>query len=180
MAYMDNYRLKVKIGEFEFDAEGPPEIVQSQFQAFKELVVAVPAKAPTAAPEPPREPAPNNGNGRSDLASVDSALSKIMRVENRVVSLTVATETIDDAVLLLLYGQRILRNNEAPTGSEIVDGVTATGGLDMGRSDRLFERIARNGDIVVTGERRGKRYRLTNTGINRARQIAAGLIALVA
>jgi hypothetical protein len=96
------------------------------------------------------------------------------------VSLTVKPNSAEDAVLLLLLGQRLLRNNESPTGSEIVDGAERTGGLDMGRSDRLFERIARNGDVIMIGERRGKRYRLTNTGISKARRIAATLIELVA
>ena len=35
------------------------------------------------------------------------------------------------------------------------------------------------GDLIITGERRGKRYRLTNSGIAKARQIAQDLIALV-
>lgn len=103
-----------------------------------------------------------------------------MKVENRVVSLTVTPTSIEDAALLLLYGQRLMRNNESPTGSEVVDGLTATGGLDIGRSDRLFEKLARTGDVIMIGERRGKRYRLTNAGMNKARSVAAALIALVA
>jgi hypothetical protein len=189
---MENYRLKVKIGDAEFDAEGPHDVVQAQFQEFQEMVANMPLRAvanmplfgPTNPSEKPVE-APNGALGQNagpkmDPGVIDASLSKIMKVESRVVSLTVTPQSIDDAALLLLYGQRLMRNNEAATGSEIVDGLVATGGLDTGRSDRMFDRIARNGDIIMIGAHRSKRYRLTNAGMNKARQIASGLIALVA
>jgi hypothetical protein len=181
---MDNYRLKVKLGDFEFDAEGPHDVVQTQFLAFQEMVAKLPT-APSAVnvSTPVNAPTPTGANTDTtppkNDTSVDSLLSKIMKVENRVVSLTAAPPNVDDAALLLLYGQRMMRDNETATGSEIVDGLMATGGLDIGRSERLFERIARNGDLIMIGERRGKKYRLTNAGVNKARQIAANMIALV-
>lgn len=181
---MESYRLKVKLGDYEFDAEGPHDVVQAQFQAFQEMVAALPPRGSQPAQPLTR---PDDSSADTPLAlkvstdaTIDQSLSKIMKVENRVVSLTVTPQSAEDAVLLLLLGQRLMRNNESPTGSELVDGVSATGGLEMGRSDRLMERIARNGDVIMIGERRGKRYRLTNAGINKARQIAANLIALVA
>jgi hypothetical protein len=117
---------------------------------------------------------------KMEPGDIDGMLSKIMKVENRIVSLTVPTGSIEEAVLLLLYGQRMMRNNETATGSEIVDGLEATGGMEVGRSDRLFERTARSGDVIMIGERRGKKYRLTNAGLNKARAIASRLLALVA
>lgn len=179
----ESYRLKVKLGDYEFDAEGPHDVVQAQFEAFQGLVTSIPRSVP--APTPPVSPLvqEETSNGiRSnilDVAAIDAALSTIMKVENRIVSLTVPPKAVDDAVLLVLYGQKMMRNNESVTGGEIVDGLTATGGLDVGRSDRLLERVARNGDVIMIGERRGKRYRLTNAGANKARQVAASLIALV-
>jgi hypothetical protein len=82
--------------------------------------------------------------------------------------------------LLLLYGQKVLRDNDAVTGGEVIEGLTATGGMSIGRTDRVLEKMGRDRDVIVIGERRGKRYRLTNTGISRARQIASSLIAIVA
>ncbi len=41
---MDTQKLKMKIGIHEFEAEGPVDIVQSQFAAFKELIAALPRK----------------------------------------------------------------------------------------------------------------------------------------
>ena len=39
---MENYRLKVKLGQYEFDAEGSPDVVQAQFVAFQEMVAKLP------------------------------------------------------------------------------------------------------------------------------------------
>jgi DNA-binding transcriptional regulator PaaX len=61
-----------------------------------------------------------------------------------------------------------------------MEGLTATGGLSVLRVDRLLERIGNAGDVVVIGVHRSKRYRLTNAGLAKARQIAADLLATVA
>lgn len=180
---MDSYRMKAKIGGNEFDAEGPADLVRADYEAFIAAIRAGAAKTPdTATDKEPDIDTPSTATPpRPDgNAATDAALTRIMRVDKRTVSLTATPSSVEDAVLLLLYGQRVLRNNESPTGSEVVDGIETTGGLDIGRSDRLFEKIARNGDVIMIGERRGKRYRLTNAGITKARQIAASMLALVA
>lgn len=183
---MDNYRMKAKIADNEFDAEGPAELVRADYEAFIAAVKSASAKVPD---KPADQTQDAGGDTQATAppmpkldasAATDAALTRIMRVDKRTVSLTATPSSVEDAVLLLLYGQRVLRNNESPTGSEVVDGIETTGGLDIGRSDRLFEKIARNGDVLMIGERRGKRYRLTNAGITKARQIAASMLALIA
>lgn len=179
----NNFRLKIKVGPYEFDAEGPHDVVQAQFEAFQELIKASPTPISVTVPTEP-----NGGSTTTEPPTtlrdadqvVESNLNRIMKVEGRVVSLTARPQAVEDSALLLIYGQRMLRNNEAPTGSEIIDGAIATGRLDLGRTDRLFEKLARQGEVIMIGERRGKRYRLTNSGMAKARQIAAELIATVA
>lgn len=190
-------KLKLKIGVHEFEAEGDPATVAASFEAFQSMVAAAnsgpaaPSQSATVSalpahlstfggmasvfPQPPlivQDPAAT--------ASTDALLDKIMRIEGRTISLTVRPKNADDAVLLLLYGQKRMRENDSVTGAEVIDGITATGGLQVSRVDRLLEKAGRDGDVIVIGERRGKRYRLTNTGLNKARTIAAELIAIVA
>jgi hypothetical protein len=176
------YRLKIKIGHHEFEAEGPADVVDSQFQAFKELIASMPLPlSPYTHLETRKEEIPATITPpKPDLPGTDAALSKIMNVDNRVVSLTVRAKTIEDAVLLILYGQKTLRDNDAITGGEVMEGLTATGGFSIARVDRLLEKLGRDGDAIVIGERRGKRYRLTNAGLAKARIVAADLIAIVA
>lgn len=175
-------KLKVKIGPHEFEAEGAWEDVKALYDAFMSMVAA---GAGNATPQPhyllpPADysaiipPIPPN------TPLTDTLLSKIMRVEDRVISLTVRPKSAEDAVLLLLYGQKVLRENDSVTGAEVIDGLTATGGLQVSRADRLLEKAGRDGDVIVIGERRAKRYRLTNAGITKARAIAADAIATVA
>lgn len=174
-----NHRVKIKIGPHEFEAEGSAQVVQAQFEAFKELVATTPI--PTTQPfSPGREASDEIVPPKRDLATTDSALDKIMKVDHRIVSFTVPPTSLGDALLLLLYGQKILRQNEAVSGAEIVDGLKTTGGLGGGRTDRLLDKAARDGDVIAIGQRRAKRYRLTNTGLAKARQLAADLIAKVA
>jgi hypothetical protein len=175
------YRLRIKIGAHEFDAEGAAEVVQAQFEAFKQLV----ATATPLAREPGRFAENGGGDGggsKRDLATVDSALGEIMKLDNRVVSFTVPPTSIDDAILLLLYGQKTLRQNDSVSGAEIMGGLQTTGGLGVRRVDGYLEKAARagTGTVIVTGEGRAKRYRLTNTGLAKARELAAELIAKVA
>jgi hypothetical protein len=115
-----------------------------------------------------------------DTTSVDSSLGKIMKVDNRIVSLTARPTTVGDAVLLVLYGQKILRENDSVTGGEVMDALVTTGGYMLPRVDRLLEKLAADGEVIVIGERRSKRYRLTNSGVTAAREIAKDLLALVA
>jgi len=176
-------RLKTKIGEHEFEAEGTPEDVRQQFQTWQELV-RLAASAPQVVLT---QQNPNDGGTaqaeskpKTNLSSVDSELSKIMRVDGRCVSLTARTAGVHDAVLLMLYGQRAMRNNDSVTGAELLSGLGATGGYGTPRLDRILDKLAADGDVMSFGERRGKKYRLTNTGIAKARALAADLIAAVA
>lgn len=177
-----NYRLKAKIGDHEFDAEGPADVIKEQFQQWKELVALLPA---TTTPHPQPTPtatsnATQNDGGATLRPDVPLALEKIMRTDGRTVSLTVRPNSAEEAILLLLYGQKALRNNDSVTGGEVNDGITATGGIAVPRPDRVLEKIASDGDVIVSGERRAKRYRLTNAGLAKAKQTATTLISIVA
>jgi hypothetical protein len=180
------YRLKLKIGQYEFEAEGDPQVVHEQFQAFKELIAMQPAQ-PQVVPIPPPEPytyitmpptLPAPSQPDAPVTGLD--FDRISRRDDRVVSLTIRPSTTADAILLILLGQKLLRGNDAVTGGEVISGLEATGGISIQRPDRVLEKLARDGDVIAFGEGRGKKYRLTNTGLNKARQMAATYIATVA
>jgi len=181
----DPYRLKLKIGQFEFEAEGDPQVVHEQFQAFKEMIAgqsSVPAPPlpanETYIPTAPMPSAPPPTPQDTPLSVVD--LDKISRRDDRIVSLTIRPATTSEAILMILLGQKTMRSNDSVTGGEIISGLDATGGISVQRPDRLLEKLARDGDVMTFGEGRGKKYRLTNTGLNKARQYAAAYIATVA
>jgi len=175
------HRLKIKVGPHEFESEGSADSVREHFEAFTKLVTAMPASTvaqPHIKQEKPTIPPPP-GAPKPDWMPVDDDIRNIMRVEGRVVSLTARPSSAEDAVLLMLLGQKVLRQNDSVTGSEVIEGLAATGGLSVDRVDRLLEKLARAGEVMLFGERRAKRYRLTNTGTAKARELANGLIATV-
>ena len=47
---MDTYRLRMKVGEHEFDADGPTEFVQTQLATFTALISSVMNIVPPGAP----------------------------------------------------------------------------------------------------------------------------------
>lgn len=175
---MAENRLKIKIGEHEFEAEGPTEIVQAQLAAFAELVSKIPASPPPKPAEPTRETVEQPQNGGSNSGTQQLNLDKIMRADGRLVSLTVSTEDVADSALLLLYGQRHYRNNDSVTGGEVLDGLRETG-QNVTRIDYTLHRLAADGYVITTGSGRGRRYRLNNRGVQKAQELASELISNV-
>ena len=152
---MDAIRIRIKLGEYEFEGEGPNELVQAELAAFKKLL--------------PKEEKPISTSEPNPLVSQEST-RKALRVNGRVVFMGIRTESVEDALLVLLLGQKHLRNNDRVTGAEIMDGLRASG-QRVNRVDHLLNRHVRDGSITTTGRRRARRYRLTNRGIQKAQEI---------
>jgi|ERR1019366_1625223 hypothetical protein len=178
----NNYKLKIKIGMHEFEADGPADTVREQFESFKQLITSMPNQS---TPLTQNSPVAGEFSGTipataQDVAFDDSQLGKIMKKEARVVSLTIRPQSVEQALLLIILGQRYLRNMEVTTGGEIMAGISSTGGLTVTRIDRFLEKMGREGDLIVAGEHRSKRYRFTNSGLIKAQKIAKELLATVA
>ena len=174
---MEQNKLRIKIGDHEFEAEGPSEIVQAQLAAFKELLAN--PQAHTKQAETPESQTQNSPASVKSAPNGPPALDKIIKVEGRVVSLTAHTNSLEDALMLLLLGQKTFRSNDGVTGSELVDGLKRSG-QSTDHMGRTLEKIASEGSIIITGAHRGKKYRMTNQGVTKAQQIARGVIELVA
>ncbi|SRR6266550_1383606 len=170
---MAEYRLKVKVGEHEFEADGPVETVKEQFEAFKDLIASlskdkVETTTPTTSFDAP--------TSQPVIPVATSSMDRIFRAERRVISLTVPPTSETDAVLLILYGQRHYRNNENPTGGEIIDGMQQSG-YRTPRISRILAALSGEGAVIITGAHRGKRYRLTNQGHTRAEGVVRDALA---
>jgi FKBP-type peptidyl-prolyl cis-trans isomerase (trigger factor) len=164
-------KLKIKVGEHEFEGEGPADIVQAQFGLFKEMIAAVPIRKPQAESQQEEK--------RQELDTLPhQPIEKVMKAEGRVISLTAKCDTVDEAVLLILLGQKDFRNNQEVTGSEIMDGLKQSG-YQIDRVDRVTDKLSEDGDMITVGIHRGRRYRLTNQGLAKALTIVKELIATV-
>ena len=179
---MEPFRLKLKVGQHEFEAEGEQESVERQLAVWRELIAS-----PSGSVQPPASPPPPYGGvvvtpptatptGEDSRAEYD----KLFRHDSRVVSLTVlptGNQRIADACLLLLLGQRVYNGAEQVTGQQIIDGLKQSG-VTVERVDRSWgEHDGVN--VLRVGQRRGVKYRMTNPGLARARELARELLKIV-
>ncbi|HVZ82267.1 MAG TPA: hypothetical protein VG893_01235 [Terracidiphilus sp.] len=175
---MDSYRIRVKIGPYEFEAEGPPELVKEQFDTFRSIVASVPENIGTDNPYPVDD-APNVRNVDGVISQPKEQdnldLSRIFRIGGRVVSLTVLPQDARDAILLILLGQRQFRTNDQATGAEVKDGLSQSG-YRIDRTDRVIDKLEKDGAVIKVGFGKASRYRLTNQGYSRGMALAKDLI----
>src|SRR5439155_12914294 len=99
MLAMDELRIRIKIGEDEFEFQGPPEAVDKQFEPFRLALmpavsvapaekVSIETKTPVEAPVAPVVP-----------------LERVVQVHGSICSLRISTK-MDDAILVILLAQR--------------------------------------------------------------------------
>lgn len=154
---METLRIKIEIGDRKFEADGPAEIVQIHFNAFMKLTV---------------------GGNAETLAEKTIALDKIMKTSGTVVWLNIKTTKAPGALLVLLLGQKQLRNNILVSGTDLIHGLRASGHRLL-RADYILNSLARGRYITVHGKHRGRRYQLTDSGLLRAQEIAQQLLGSV-
>jgi len=169
---MDTTRIKMKVGENELDAEGSQDFVQAQVTAFQAMISSIAREPLTKQSEPARNGKENNGVTPS---FPHIPIEKIAHLSGRVVSLTAIPTSVTDAALLIMLGQKDLRNNTSVTGQEIGDGL-AQSGREVPRVDRIMEQALTDQFVLKSGIKRGTRYRLTNVGLSKALAIAKELI----
>lgn len=170
---MDSTKIKVKIGDNEFEAEGPVETVHAQFEVFKQLLSSALVQS-----KPSNNAVPANSVEKKaeNVEPPHVPIEKILHVSGRVVSLTALPTATLDSALLIMLGHKDLRNNVSVTGQEIGDGL-AQSGRPVPRVDRIMEKAIEDAHVLKTGIKRGTRYRLTNQGLLKALAVAGELIA---
>ena len=62
---------------------------------------------------------------------------------------------------------------------DIEDFVSKVSGQGVSRPDRPLERAGKEGEIIIIGQHRARRYRMTNKGMNKARGLAKTFIDTV-
>lgn len=194
MADGEIHKLKIKLGTFEFEAEGTADALKEQFQTFRELVEKQPAPEtqPQPTPIPPKPPGvitetsfvnlqagPSTANGEGTVtpASVaEDVLSRVFRREGDAVSLAALPKGDNaeaDALIALIYAsQRILNR---PNITAVTLSISARqSGINLPRLDTV---LRSKGDLVMSaGARRGRRYSLNNRGLAYAEALVRRII----
>jgi hypothetical protein len=170
---MDTSRIKIKIGEHEFEAEGPAELVKEQFETFKNIISSLPSITNLQK----QSDAVNDLMKQLDADGIPILkYESILHADGRIISLTALPPSAGDAALLIMLGHHVLRDNTSVTGQEIGDGLDQSG-RPVPRVDRIMEDAIQAAFVLKTGIKRATRYRLTNQGFVKAQGLARELIA---
>jgi hypothetical protein len=160
---VESHKIRIKIGDAEFEAEGAEEAVKAQFEAFMAAVAACPSNSRNV---PKQE---TDGAGADEVPMTDESrqelLNKAFVVGKDVVSLKFLpkTETAHpDTLILLLYGYRKLRGEDAVLSTQLLNAARVSG-LKLERIDRT---IAKHENLLLSGgARKGTKHGLNNQGL---------------
>lgn len=156
-------RLKLPTGA-ELEAEGSPEFVQAERQAFLEGARPRGAASGTEAAagyEPPAWP-----------EILDT------RAGNLQLRAKPPGRGEKEACLILLAGAGQLINTPKPTAAQLARWLRASG-YPIGRVDRALADAIQRGEILASGSRRARRYELTGPGRAKAFLLADELARTV-
>jgi len=198
---MDIFKLRIKLEQGEFEAEGSQDYVEQQRDIFLDKIETLGSKQAGGATgsedhknnkdvtagdgEPP---APESGNGKPPVPTTLSLpisvedMGKIVHLNGDLVTLTAMPTGEDpevDALLLLLLGHKVLRGVDLAQAEDLLGGMKQSGFSKVERLDRITPRV-NSSWLSSVGSRRGKKYRLLNPGISRAKELATQLITSVA
>lgn len=170
----EQFKLAVKLGEFEFSAEGPEGIVRDQYKAWLTLVEQLARTGRHTAPRGMRIGAAAEADsltgasptGGSTGAPSNDLLKRVFLVDPKAgtVSLRVLPQGPNregDSLILLIYGFAHYFSETAVLGTKLMKAARASG-LQVGRVDRA---IGPHSDkVTVAGLRKGRKYGLNNPG----------------
>jgi len=159
-------KIKIKHGNSEFEAEGEPDDVRAQYEAFLAFAKAAPAAVVPAAP--PVTPA-----AQPPLVALDSGLADriFQKEKDGTVTLKVlptGDRRASDAVLLLMYGAHRLGGVENVFGTQLAKAARISG-VQIDRIDRTLE--PHKALFVRGGLKRGATYTMNNQGYPEAEKI---------
>jgi hypothetical protein len=182
-------RLKMKIGEAEFEADVPENEVQPMYHQFLSMLerrnqAAVPLSATGAKADqrPAIEATIRAGSSMQQALGEtvdDTLLARIFDLhENGAVTLKVlpptGPDTDADAMLLLLYGYRRLKNEDYVLATQLFRAA-AQSGITLRRSVNEYMRNSRF--VIRGGQRKGSHYTLSSHGLAMAKEITARIFA---
>lgn len=181
-------RVKIKIGNAEFEAEGNPDDVQRQYEAFMEVVGKSGAQlAPVVSPAPLAFSPPASAMGAGAATGTvrfegipsgvdDDLLARVFRRDGDALSL-LALPTTDEAkadtLIALLYGfQRLLGRSN--TNGYVLIRAARQSGVDIPRVDTTIAK--RSEFVLAAGAKRGRVYSLNNRGMAYAEDLLRRMV----
>jgi hypothetical protein len=172
-AMIGSHRIKIKLGDAEFEAEGSEQSVQAQYELFLGALERKTVKEP-GTPTPKANGAPE-GERRENLGAFDDNMqARIFELrQDGIVALRVLPKGNDreaDALILLLYGYRRLKNEENVLATHLLRAAQYSG-VSVYRPAHAL--AVHDQFLIRGGQKKGSTYSLNNQGVTKAEEIAA-------
>ncbi|MGB8985663.1 MAG: hypothetical protein WCC37_03430 [Candidatus Sulfotelmatobacter sp.] len=171
---METYKLHIKIGQHEFQGEGPEETVKKSFEDWKFLMSSLPA-AEISKPAAAQSQVVNGSMTPRD----GDLLAKMFVLDEKrgLVTLRILPRGDDreaDAALLVLFGFHEMKAQDEVLVTQLKPALKQSG-CNINRVDAVVAKYQREGLINKGGSGKGGKYSLTNSGLEKAAAIARGL-----
>src|SRR5262249_3304705 len=156
---VDTFKLRLKVGPHEFEAEGAKDDVQAQFEAWRSLIAGA---VSTVTIEQPAHNAAASGQQADQKVNPDPSLG-LFETDGNAITLRAypSGEQADDAVLLVAYAFKRLLSQDILSSVLIGKSLRVSGGT-IDRVDRVVNnQIAKGYMMKAGGVGRGTKYRLT-------------------
>lgn len=178
---MDAMKVRLKVGVHEFEAEGPPNEVNAQLAIWQGLISSQSAADGRVTKDGTTRDSGGDGSGEPRSGP---GTGRLFVVDDRkdLVTLRAHPQGEDraaDAVLLIVYGYRALRNLEDVPVTKLLESLRVSG-ISVERIDRAVAPHLTAGYLLKAGRAKGGRYRLTNTGMAAATRLAEELTSTMA
>jgi hypothetical protein len=189
------YKVRVKLGASEFEAEGPEDTVRQQLDHF--YIAATQPLAQRANTNQPTNTAGNettgkhpaaegNGDGPTPIPDLEQRttvdpmiINRLFRDESGILVLRVIPKVEGrngEALLLILWGHYVLRNQLEVPGTELVASIKRSG-INLGRVDETLSRKGMEGFVNTGGSGKWRKfYSLTNSGLEHAEEVASHIL----
>lgn len=163
------YKVRVRLGNAEFEAEGGEAVVKEQYDMF---LKALASSGGLVQEQHLSEDCSENSSARIQGAEAGGELvDRVFSNDRGVLSLRVLPQTKNrdaDALLLLVYGYTKVKGGHDVFGTQLMKSARQSG-LTIDRVDRVI--VAHKGLYMRGGARRGAKYTLNNQGVIKSEQI---------
>lgn len=185
---MDKLKLRLKLNEYEFEAEGPHKIVNLHLKEFETLCQKMADKSYRSFSEADRVtpllgPAGSSLDNHLTAKTNNYPYSKLFTIDQKTSLITCkilpsGEQKNANIVLLLLLGYLLLQNQTEVPALVLNRSLRSISAIKI-RLDRLLNSYLRKRMIMKSGLGKGGRYRLTTPGIQEAKEKAMELIEFI-
>ncbi len=163
-------RLRFPNG-FEFEALGSEDFIKEQLKAFLNQ-----ESGPERLSKPQKE-SPEDARAENQNSPIIVEWGKIAEISGENLLLRSKIEPFGqetEACLILIAASKNLTNNPKPSALQLARWLRKSG-YPIPRIDRVLQNAVQNGEILISGSRRGRKYELSPAGKVKALLIAEKL-----